>query len=284
MNQPGLTVTCIGDSITEGKPGSSYVDLLRAQLHERMPGCRVINEGRGGDTVAAVLARIRSLDLGSRRGGGHATGNDRRDTAILQVGVNDVFVKVGPQFKLIKIALRQPWARSHDEFAATFRELLDEVCSRFDQVIVVSIGLMGEEAANRFNREIDRLNRLIVDLVADQPRAVYVDALGALRAAIGSASAANQPKQGNTYGTRGPDLGPTDRADRTPRHGRRRPYLPTSATRVLVDYALATEPGRITRISRRRGLTVTLDGVHLNPVGAAIYADLLSTEVERVRE
>jgi lysophospholipase L1-like esterase len=45
---------CFGDSITQGRIGSSYVDMLRIAL----PGVDVVNRGIDGDTTYNLLTRI----------------------------------------------------------------------------------------------------------------------------------------------------------------------------------------------------------------------------------
>jgi acyl-CoA thioesterase I len=56
LHNPGLTIVCLGDSITAGVgagPGESYPDLLAARF-----GVEVVNAGVPGDTAAAGLARL----------------------------------------------------------------------------------------------------------------------------------------------------------------------------------------------------------------------------------
>jgi lysophospholipase L1-like esterase len=68
-----MKIAFLGDSLTEGWPGAAYLPLL-----ERLrPAHEVFNHGRAGDTVGAVLLRMRS------------TGLQPVDLAFIWAGAND---------------------------------------------------------------------------------------------------------------------------------------------------------------------------------------------------
>jgi lysophospholipase L1-like esterase len=68
-----MKIAFLGDSLTEGWPGAAYLPLL-----ERLrPGDELLNHGRAGDTVNAVLLRMRS------------TGLRPVELAVVWVGAND---------------------------------------------------------------------------------------------------------------------------------------------------------------------------------------------------
>ena len=56
-----MRIAFLGDSLTEGRPGESFLTRLRALL----PGDELLNHGRAGDTVPALL-RASSTPLSSR--------------------------------------------------------------------------------------------------------------------------------------------------------------------------------------------------------------------------
>jgi len=68
-----MKIAFLGDSLTEGWPGAAYLPLL---AHLR-PGDELINHGRAGDTVTALLLRMRSGGL------------EPVDLAFVWVGAND---------------------------------------------------------------------------------------------------------------------------------------------------------------------------------------------------
>ena len=71
-----MRVAFLGDSLTEGHPGESYLTRLRRLL----PGDELRNGGRAGDTIPALLARF------------ERTGLETADLAFVWVGVNDALV------------------------------------------------------------------------------------------------------------------------------------------------------------------------------------------------
>jgi lysophospholipase L1-like esterase len=80
-----VTIIALGSSTTEGTgashPSYSYPSRLRAELADRLPGIdvQVLNRGVGGDTTAAMLARME-----------HDAIAPHPDLVIWQVGSNDV--------------------------------------------------------------------------------------------------------------------------------------------------------------------------------------------------
>ena len=68
-----MKIAFLGDSLTEGWPGAAYLPLLELLR----PGDGLLNHGRAGDTVNAVLLRMRS------------TGLQPVDLAFVWAGAND---------------------------------------------------------------------------------------------------------------------------------------------------------------------------------------------------
>ena len=68
-----MKIAFLGDSLTEGWPGAAYLPLL-ARLR---PRDGLLNHGRAGDTVSALLLRMRSAGL------------EPVDLAFVWVGAND---------------------------------------------------------------------------------------------------------------------------------------------------------------------------------------------------
>ncbi len=71
-----MRIAFLGDSLTEGRPGESFFVRLRALL----PGDELLNYGRAGDTVPALLARLERTVL------------EPVDLAVVWIGVNDAFL------------------------------------------------------------------------------------------------------------------------------------------------------------------------------------------------
>lgn len=71
-----MRIAFIGDSLTEGRPGESYLE----RLAELVPGDELLNHGRAGDTIPGLELRLR------------AGGLQPVDLAFIWVGVNDAYV------------------------------------------------------------------------------------------------------------------------------------------------------------------------------------------------
>jgi lysophospholipase L1-like esterase len=71
-----MRIAFLGDSLTEGHPGESYL----ARLRRLLPGDELRNGGRAGDTIPALLARFEH------------TGLEPADLAFVWIGVNDAFL------------------------------------------------------------------------------------------------------------------------------------------------------------------------------------------------
>jgi hypothetical protein len=71
-----MRISFLGDSLTEGRPGESFFVRLRALL----PGEELLNYGRAGDTVPALLARLERTAL------------EPVDLTVVWIGVNDAFL------------------------------------------------------------------------------------------------------------------------------------------------------------------------------------------------
>lgn len=86
-----VTIVALGSSSTEGTGAShpfySYPSRLRADLADRLPGIdvQVLNRGVGGDTTAAMMARMEPDAVAPHP-----------DLVIWQVGSNDVLDEVDP--------------------------------------------------------------------------------------------------------------------------------------------------------------------------------------------
>ena len=168
--------------------------------------------------------------------------------AFLWVGVNDAGDLTSWTFQVANWLLGQPRARDLAEFRATYRRLLDRLCRDAGRVIAVAPALKGEDVGNRWNQELGVLARTIEGLAADYERADYLD----LRAVFAEALARRRI------------------AD----------YTPDNALRVALDIVTLRNDAQVDRRAARRGLHLTLDGVHLNSTGAALVAEAFLRAIE----
>jgi len=230
-----------GDSITEGVPGCSYIDRLALDPE----AYRLENFGKAGDTVISLYHRLKAQELDADY-----------DLIFLFVGVNDVFVKLSWSYGLMKMASKQPWARSEHAFAATYRKTLDLLAGKSRHVIAVSPLCLGEDLNSKWNSQLSQQREHISALTAQFGNVEY---LNLYEDAFKPLLLAHQSEEQDVPN-----------------------YLPTSATRVALDALLLRTTGRVDGTSEKRELFLTLDGVHLNDRGATVVAQAFRKRIEAV--
>lgn len=156
-----MKIAFIGDSLTSGIPGSSYLTILR----ERLAGHTLVNLGKGNDSVVSLHRRIARQRFS----------NEHFDLAFLWVGVNDVGGEGSRLFRVANVLRRQPRAKNLDEFRMYYRHTLDLLCRHARRVIAVAPLLKGEEIDNAWNRQIDALARAIEGLAVHYERVEVLD-------------------------------------------------------------------------------------------------------------
>lgn len=134
-----MKIGLIGDSLTEGRPGVSFISYLR----ERYPNITFDNLGKSGETVKSLHARLTKSTL-----------TTDYDLIFLWIGVNDVYSK------MLKVQA-QPVASDHSEFQTYFSKILEMVSSSSKQIITVSPAIVGENLTNKANGELREISALI---------------------------------------------------------------------------------------------------------------------------
>lgn len=168
---------------------------------------------------------------------------DRFDVVVVLIGTNDVFVEMSPWYPIIKRVARQPWATSHREFREGFEAAMEAVTRHTDDVVVLPPLVMGERTGSVWNHRLGSLAEIIADIAEAMPGAEFVDARSVFLAQLDPDTASG--------------------------------YLPDRVAGVLFDAIVRRSPAAIAGISARRGLRLTLDGVHLNADGKALLADVV---------
>jgi lysophospholipase L1-like esterase len=225
-----MRIAFVGDSLTKGRPGGSYVAVLR----ERLPGHTLINLGEGNDTAVSLYRRLSRLHWG-----------EPFDIAFLWVGVNDVKGGSSWTFRVASALARKPRSKSLHEFRSYYQATLDLLRCHARRVIGVSPLLKGEDIHNPWNRELEVLSRAIEEMASQRDRVEYLDVRTAFVQKL--------------IGRRMSD------------------YLPRSVVQVALDTLTLKDNERINRKADERGLHFTLDGIHLNGLGAEIVAEMFLT-------
>ncbi len=210
-------------------------------LTEALPGVNYV------DRVRAMLPGDTILNYG--RAGDTVITLDRRirrieidaplDVAVIWIGVNEVLREISPLYSLLNDLRGIPRSDSPEVFRAVYTEVLDFLGDRAARLIAAPPVLIGENLDNRYCRKLADLAAIEKELVEARADGDYVDLAEIYRRALAGKSISG--------------------------------YLPNKGLRILLDTRLTDE--QIDEMSARRGLHVTLDGVHLNGEGARLAAE-----------
>jgi lysophospholipase L1-like esterase len=155
-----MKIAFIGDSLTRGRPGSSFVQILSQRLSEDV----LINLGKGNDTVVSLYRRLTRIRLDAPL-----------DIAFLWVGVNDVPSEnswLGHAFNALR---GQPRSRDLDELRRYYLATLDLLCENARRVIAVSPLLKGEDIRSKVTRKLEVLANAILEMASSYERVEYLD-------------------------------------------------------------------------------------------------------------
>ena len=175
------TLVCLGDSITEGMIGASYVDKLRAHL----PGVRVINAGVNGDTTLHLLRRVERDVIAHQP-----------DVVTVMVGLNDLTTAYGlpssklyyRTFKNLQITLTPP------TFIRAYRRLIGVVRERTHaRIALCTLTTIGEHLDDPAQQYVDTYSQIIRALAA-QEQLPLIDVRASFLAAL-----ARDPRIGPPY-------------------------------------------------------------------------------------
>lgn len=153
-----MEIGFFGDSLTEGRIGASYLDLIRNQ----MPETKLLNLGRGGETVISLYHQIKDMDV-------------TWDMAVVWIGVNDILVHVKWYFSLLKKMQKQPWFKDLDEFVFYYKNILEKVGEGSHRVLAVSPLMIGEDRENPWNKLLGQLNDEIKKIAGTRSNVHHVD-------------------------------------------------------------------------------------------------------------
>lgn len=224
-----------GDSLAGGLPHLSYPALLRKML----PGYEFIVSSVAGDTMIGICCRVREL-----------TARHNPDFLVIEGGANDITLplmqKIGGRWKSIADRLeKRGSAISPDasSFESALADTLDSIKRHELNIIVTTIGCIGENLESEPNAIREKYNGIIRHTAG---------LAGAKVADVGEAfervlATLNKPSN----------------------------YLVGDFRDAFLDTFHMLTPNRAYRLSAKRGLALTVDGIHNNPFGASIYAEVI---------
>lgn len=164
------------------------------------------------------------------------------DLLILWIGVNDVYSK------LLKVQA-QPVAKDHHEFGAYCVRVLEKALAASKQVVLLSPALVGEDLQNDPNMEIKELSSIMESSAMSLNNVHFVNMQNLFRQHLKHNSSTN--------------------------------FINTNVIRVMIEVLFYKSPSRIDQLSEKRGLHLTMDGIHLNSKGADIVAQQYTSIIEQ---
>lgn len=222
-------IFCFGDSLTEGKPGISYIKFFKSPKAYK-------NYGLSGDTITHMVERLKKKI------------NDT-DYFIIGIGSNDILLPFFEDYSLSwNIAIKVQEKRNIkateklEDFIVNYENMLKLLIGK--KVIIFSIPYFESsldvlnEQALIYNKEIEKL--------CQKYKAPYVD----IRS--------EQIK-----------LGPN------PTH-----KIPENWFVVPYDVILTRKEQNINKLSKERGLKLTVDGIHFNLKSASLLAKLIEEKIK----
>ena len=171
------------------------------------------------------------------------------DIAFLWVGVNDVFVHVSWKFPITRLLFNQRWTKNIDDFINRYKRILETITYNTKKIFVVSPSIIGEDIHNKWNKKLGELSWEIKALASKYENVEYIDVRKDFISTLSSKKYSN--------------------------------FLPY---RIIVDIILAyllNNSERVERKSKNRQLYLTLDGVHLNNVGAHMIAEIFLHQIKK---
>jgi len=218
----------IGDSITEGKIGIGYVDIIQRNF----PEFQCQNYGRGGDTLSGIFTRLFKI---------LKTETEYYDVIVIEAGHNDLFLPyVKSKWKVTSIRKVTPLNKIEDFYDNGLRMV--GLYSKA-KIILTTLSCLGEV----LNSPINQKRRLVNDQIK---------------------------KVGSKHGAYIADVSPF--FDKILRKSISGYNLMEHPLNLVLDYFRSKRMNWVEKISRKRGLMLTIDGGHLNSKGAIIYAKELS--------
>jgi lysophospholipase L1-like esterase len=235
---PGIrTVVCFGASLTAGTVSFNYLDLLASR--PALAGFRFLNHGVNGDVAWKGLQRI-----------GKAIAERPDDVAIL-IGTNDVNATLGERnlrqyLQFYKVPQTPTLEWYEESLLAIVRRFQTETRAR---IALLSLAVIGEDLEHEANKRVALYN-VSVRRVAAVTKVDYLPLHERMVAYLKEHEA--------------------DRASLPPR-------LEYREGLVNIAHATALHAKGVSwdEISRRNGLLLTTDCLHLNSVGAGMIADLI---------
>ncbi|MBL0331111.1 MAG: SGNH/GDSL hydrolase family protein [Bacteroidetes bacterium] len=230
-----MKIVFVGDSITNGKLGASFVDLISKDNRYH-----ITNLGHDGDTWNLIFNRLHS----------HLKVDQSMDCIVLQGGYNDLLL---PFFQerggLFQRAYDQQLKKgcapvSTEEFTKMLESHIRKIKEVYHgRLILLTIGCVGEKLDSELNAKRNHFNELLIQ-VAEKEKLTLVNTQIPFDAFLSTSQQSS--------------------------------YCLDNIWAITIWDRLFK---KWDALSKKRGLHLTIDGVHLNTKGAAIFAESIAREL-----
>lgn len=233
-----MKILFIGDSITRGKLGASFVDIIA----RNDPKYKITNLGNDGETMNVITERLIN----------HLKTENNYEYIILQGGYNDLLL---PTFRnkgtMFNFAYNHQLKNGHNPLTDQnntylfFKETITEIKQLFHgKIMLLTIACVGENLNSELNAKRNDFNQAIKK-ISEEENLILLDV-------------------GNKFEIHLKDKIPSD-------------YCLNSFLAVTLFDKMTSD---FNKLSSKRKLFLTIDGVHLNKTGAEIFANCISKELE----
>ena len=231
------TAVCFGASLTAGRVSFDYLELLRAK--PALADYRFVNHGVDGDLAWNGLQRLDKVIA------------DRPDTVSILIGTNDINATMSERnlFRYREFN-KIPTDPTPEWYEENLRAIVTRLKAETDaRIALLSVAIIGEDLEHEANRKVELYNE-IVRRVASEEKTAYLPLHEQMVAYLRDHEA--------------------DRADLPPMLAYR-----DGLTNVGNAVALHANGMSWDDVSRRNGLLLTTDCLHLNSISGGMIADLI---------
>ncbi len=207
-------------------------------------GQQVYQDGVGGDTTAGLLERLITYR-------NHAA--PEKPVFVFEIGTNDILLPFLETYseswqRTIRGIRRKGRiiAADRDEFLGTYKKILKEIGPA--PALAVSIPCIGEDLENEPNSTVDDYNRGLEKLCTRHGK-TFID-FNRRQKEIIRASGLEAPQ-----------------------------FISKNSGRMIADVIFTRQSGGADKLSEKRNLAVTMDGVHLNRRGAEVLAEMIQEKI-----
>lgn len=235
-----MKILFIGDSITKGQIGESFVDLFKTDY----PEWNIKNAGINGDTLKNISNRIvHEISM-----------NALYDYIIIEAGYNDIilphFLKKGVLFQLALKYLKNKGRKplNLQDFSFEYIKMIHLIKSKTNsKIILTTLGCINEKLSFYLNDIRNDYNN-VIKKIANENNCLIADIAKEFDLVL------NNKIQTNFL-------------------------LESFFNSTYFDCKQCKKIGRADKLSEKRKLQLTIDGVHLNSTGARLHKKTIEKQL-----